>query len=165
MTVTAEPGHLTFAAEADRLMMVVANPGRLAIAAAEVERLLGVLQLFGVAAERLATAAAEAERLVKVAAGIGRLTSVTGETGRALYFALTFCILLDPVNKESFELIETSLCIICLDEGLPTMFNQNPRIRKYRDVSNMMVQMLHGGGSKYFGANRWYDKTVQVELS
>ncbi|CAM1312793.1 CHAT (predicted) [Pycnogonum litorale] len=67
----------------------------------------------------------------------------------------------DSINRESLMLIETCLCIVCLDDPLPTMFNQNRSVRKFRDDSNMVVQMLHGGGSKYHGCNRWYDKTMQ----
>lgn len=63
------------------------------------------------------------------------------------------------------KLIETSLCLVCLDDPLPVEFNQNRNDLNDRNDANMISQMLHGGGSKYQGCNRWYDKTVQVNIT
>lgn len=60
------------------------------------------------------------------------------------------------------------MLIVCLDEPLPVSFNC--KVHKgakghsagQRDETNMMLQMLHGGGSSCNAANRWFDKTVQV---
>lgn len=71
-------------------------------------------------------------------------------------------------------MIERCLMVLCFDEPLPESFNlQTPRSEKKerslgfkagnRDETNMMHQMLHGGGSLYNSANRWFDKTVQVK--
>ncbi|KAM4623605.1 choline O-acetyltransferase b [Polymixia lowei] len=57
----------------------------------------------------------------------------------------------DPTNRESLALIESCLCVVCLDEpsGLePT-------------DTNRALLMLHGGGHGKNGANRWYDKPMQ----
>lgn len=76
-------------------------------------------------------------------------------------------------NVDHLEAIEKCLMILCLDEPLPESFNlQTPRSEKKevyaghkcgdRDETNMMHQMLCGGGSLYNSANRWFDKTLQV---
>lgn len=51
-------------------------------------------------------------------------------------------------------MIETCLCVVCLDEpsGLEPSDN------------NRALMMLHGGGRERNGANRWYDKSMQVGL-
>lgn len=50
--------------------------------------------------------------------------------------------------------MESSLCVVCLDEpgGLES------------GDGNRALLMLHGGGCKTNGANRWYDKSLQVGL-
>lgn len=60
----------------------------------------------------------------------------------------------DQTNRDSLGLIETCLCVVCLDE---------PSGLEPRD-SNRALLMLHGGGSEKNGANRWYDKSMQVGL-
>lgn len=73
-------------------------------------------------------------------------------------------------NARNIELIETALCLICLDESLPISFNANrfsgANVAGHnaggRDETNMAHQMIHGGGSECNSANRWFDKTMQV---
>lgn len=67
------------------------------------------------------------------------------------------------------ELIQRSLAIICMDDPLPPSFNyrilrDNARGHKVggRDETNMLHQMIHGGGSTFNSGNRWFDKTTQV---
>ncbi|KAL7306295.1 hypothetical protein TKK_0001725 [Trichogramma kaykai] len=72
-------------------------------------------------------------------------------------------------NCHNIELIETCLCIVCIDDdALPTTFNnsinETDKWLNNRDYANVLHHMLHGGGSQYFGANRWFDKTVQLIL-
>lgn len=77
----------------------------------------------------------------------------------------------DVRNRRNMELIETALLVICLDEPLPTSFNC--RLQRggrgvcagNRDETNLILQMLHGGGSDYNSGNRWFDKTLQVIIS
>lgn len=63
-----------------------------------------------------------------------------------------FTHLTDPINRESLELMESCMCIICLDE--PMGFQPSDTDRA--------LMMLHGGGHDKNGANRWYDKPLQV---
>ena len=58
----------------------------------------------------------------------------------------------DQTNRDSLALIENSLCVVCLDE--PSGLVQSD--------TNRALLMLHGGGREKNGANRWYDKSMQV---
>ncbi|XP_001605246.2 choline O-acetyltransferase isoform X2 [Nasonia vitripennis] len=72
-------------------------------------------------------------------------------------------------NRHNVELIERCLCLVCIDDDvLPTTFN-NPMRKEdrwlgERDYANVLHHMIHGGGSRHVGANRWFDKTVQLIL-
>uniref|UniRef100_G3ND37 Choline O-acetyltransferase n=1 Tax=Gasterosteus aculeatus aculeatus TaxID=481459 RepID=G3ND37_GASAC len=57
----------------------------------------------------------------------------------------------DQTNRDSLALIESCLCVVCLDE---------PSGLEPRDT-NRALMMLHGGGREKNGANRWYDKSMQ----
>lgn len=59
----------------------------------------------------------------------------------------------DPVNRESVELMERCVCVVCLDD--PTGLEPSDAHRA--------ELMLHGGGPDKNGANRWYDKPLQVK--
>ena len=78
---------------------------------------------------------------------------------------------LDLNNARSLQLIETSCMIVCIDEPLPAeLFNRRENAPGQsdtitvgrRDDTNRAVQMINGGGSKFNSANRWFDKSVQV---
>lgn len=58
----------------------------------------------------------------------------------------------DQTNRESLALLESCLCLVCLDD---------PSGLQPRDTNRALL-MLHGGGCKKNGANRWYDKSMQV---
>ncbi|XP_052468057.1 choline O-acetyltransferase-like [Carassius gibelio] len=60
-------------------------------------------------------------------------------------------LLKDPVNRESVELMERCVCVVCLDD---------PAGLEPSDA-NRAALMLHGGGHDKNGANRWYDKPLQ----
>ncbi|XP_069548008.1 choline O-acetyltransferase-like [Brachyistius frenatus] len=57
----------------------------------------------------------------------------------------------DQTNRDSLALIESCICVVCLDE---------PSRLDPRDTNRALL-MLHGGGPEKNGANRWYDKSMQ----
>ncbi|XP_020711658.2 choline O-acetyltransferase isoform X2 [Athalia rosae] len=99
---------------------------------------------------------------------VGVLTAAT----RPLWAAAREELVKNEQNRHNLELLERCLCIVCLDDDvLPTTFNDP--IGKSRDVghwigdrdeTNLFHHALHGGGSRHLGANRWYDKTLQLFL-
>ncbi|XP_053197508.1 choline O-acetyltransferase-like [Scomber japonicus] len=60
----------------------------------------------------------------------------------------------DQINRDSLALIESCLCVVCLDE--PNGLAPND--------TNRALLMLHGGGRERNGANRWYDKSMQFVI-
>ncbi|XP_025203705.1 choline O-acetyltransferase isoform X1 [Melanaphis sacchari] len=73
-------------------------------------------------------------------------------------------------NRNNLALIERCLFLINFDlEPLGLEFNstckvgsKGYRLSNDRDETNMMHQMIHGGGSEYCSGNRWFDKTIQL---
>lgn len=59
----------------------------------------------------------------------------------------------DSTNRDSLDMIERCICLVCLDSPSGVELNN----------TNMAFQMLHGGGYHKNGANRWYDKPMQVK--
>ncbi len=59
----------------------------------------------------------------------------------------------DSTNRDSLDMIERCLCLVCLDEPSGTELTD----------TNRALLMLHGGGADKNGGNRWYDKPMQVE--
>lgn len=87
------------------------------------------------------------------------------------FWLYNFVSTVDYKNRHNLELIERSLCIICLDESFPIAFNYNQaehhsthNTNSGRDETNMAHQMLHGGGSNLNSGNRWFDKPIQVRI-
>lgn len=74
-------------------------------------------------------------------------------------------------NRRNLELIVKSMVVLCLDEPLPTSFNSRlnkgakGHVASGRDETNLMIQMLSGGGPSCNGGNRWFDKTLQFIIS
>ncbi|XP_006619034.1 choline O-acetyltransferase isoform X1 [Apis dorsata] len=72
-------------------------------------------------------------------------------------------------NRHNLELLERCLCVVCIDDDiLPATFN-NPLKKEDRwiddrDYANVLHHVLHGGGSRHLGANRWFDKTFHAIL-
>ena len=62
----------------------------------------------------------------------------------------------DEINRKNFESIQNSLFVLCLDGEAK---NKNNDI----DVRSIACgDVLHG--NKEFTSNRWFDKTIQVNL-
>lgn len=66
-------------------------------------------------------------------------------------FLLCHCVL-ESTNRDSLDMIERCLCLVCLDDA------SGPELT---DSARAML-MLHGGGPAKNGGNRWYDKPMQV---
>ncbi|XP_054455358.1 choline O-acetyltransferase-like [Anoplopoma fimbria] len=79
---------------------------------------------------------------------LGILTS----DGRTEWAQARDALTKDQTNRDSLALIESCLCVVCLDE---------PSGLDPRDTNRALL-MLHGGGREKNGANRWYDKSMQV---
>ena len=58
----------------------------------------------------------------------------------------------DATNRASLALMESCVCVVCLDE--PTKLEPSD--------TNRALLLLHGGGRDMNGGNRWYDKSMQV---
>lgn len=61
----------------------------------------------------------------------------------------------DPKNKASLKTIQAALFTVSLDRFQATGDD---------DIITACHQLIHGGGSKFNAANRWYDKTVQFVI-
>ncbi|CAL8379918.1 unnamed protein product [Gadus morhua 'NCC'] len=57
----------------------------------------------------------------------------------------------DATNRASLALMESCVCVVCLDE--PTKLEPSD--------TNRALLLLHGGGRDMNGGNRWYDKSMQ----
>ena len=66
----------------------------------------------------------------------------------------------DKTNKESLADVETSLVVLCLDRAVDLWKCKDSNAQ--RNLAG--GQTIHGCGSGSNGANRWFDKTVQVSM-
>ncbi|XP_063262576.1 choline O-acetyltransferase [Prinia subflava] len=78
---------------------------------------------------------------------IGLLTT----DGRTEWAEARMILMKDSTNRDSLDMIERCICLVCLDS--PGAVEPND--------TNRALQMLHGGGYHRNGANRWYDKPMQ----
>lgn len=60
----------------------------------------------------------------------------------------------DSTNRDALDMIERCICLVCLDAPAGVELSD----------TNRALQLLHGGGCSKNGANRWYDKSLQVSL-
>ncbi|XP_033887684.1 choline O-acetyltransferase isoform X1 [Acipenser ruthenus] len=81
---------------------------------------------------------------------IGLLTS----DGRTEWAESRAVIMKDSTNRDSLDMIERCLCLVCLDD---------PSGNELTDT-NRALQMLHGGGYDKNSGNRWYDKPMQFVI-
>ncbi|XP_077468625.1 choline O-acetyltransferase-like [Stigmatopora argus] len=57
----------------------------------------------------------------------------------------------ESTNRDSLDLLERCLCLVCLDDGDRAELTDSARA----------ASILHGGGAGANGGNRWYDKATQ----
>ncbi|KAA0718026.1 Choline O-acetyltransferase [Triplophysa tibetana] len=81
---------------------------------------------------------------------IGLLTS----DGRTQWAEARSVLIKDSTNRDSLDMIERCLCLVCLDD---------PSGGDLTDTSRASL-MLHGGGKDKNGGNRWYDKPMQFVI-
>uniref|UniRef100_A0A8C2AMU7 Choline O-acetyltransferase n=1 Tax=Cyprinus carpio TaxID=7962 RepID=A0A8C2AMU7_CYPCA len=81
---------------------------------------------------------------------IGLLTS----DDRTQWAEARSVLIKDSTNRDSLDMIERCLCLVCLDEPSGTELTD----------TNRALLMLHGGGTDKNGGNRWYDKPMQFVI-
>ena len=81
-------------------------------------------------------------------------------------YPFTLYLYSDSTNRDSLDTIERCLFVLSLDKRIPISFNHQRSIDEtnmnIRDDVSLLLQMLHGHGSKVNSSNRWFDKTMQV---
>jgi carnitine O-acetyltransferase len=100
---------------------------------------------------------------------IGHLTADERQHWAPIYAQLTsskignkmfikiFHFFLVPENRNLFDTIENSLLVLCLDD-------KHLSSNKKDQQTLVGLNFLHGGGTKNNTANRWFDKTLQVNF-
>nr|CAD7199794.1 unnamed protein product [Timema douglasi] len=82
---------------------------------------------------------------------VGILTSENRDTWAKYHRLLSQ----DPYNMKLLDVIEKSLFVLCLDGPAPDL-----GVTDKQSISGL--QMVHGGGSRASGGNRWFDKALQL---
>lgn len=73
-------------------------------------------------------------------------------------------LLKDRKNKANLEAIEKAIFVLCLDQPPPPS-TQSPSVMEMPTSSVTARQCLHGDGTQYNSANRWFDKIIQICVS
>ncbi|XP_034041434.1 choline O-acetyltransferase isoform X2 [Thalassophryne amazonica] len=81
---------------------------------------------------------------------IGVLTT----DGRTEWAESRSVLMRESTNRDSLDMIERCLCLVCLDEASGPELSDGTRA----------MMMLHGGGVAKNGGNRWYDKPMQFVI-
>jgi len=73
----------------------------------------------------------------------------------------------DKTNEANLDAIERCMLVLCLDGATPpptTLHCHSPEgdCAATRDEVSLAEQMIHGHGSSVNSANRWFEKTMQV---
>ncbi|XP_059146443.1 carnitine O-acetyltransferase-like isoform X2 [Physella acuta] len=85
---------------------------------------------------------------------VGILTTLDRTSWGKLYASMAK----DKANKAAFENIQQSIFILCLDGPYPQDEGQQAA-----DLAASIF--IHGGGSKLYSGNRWFDKTLQFIIN
>uniref|UniRef100_A0A094ZYB3 Choline O-acetyltransferase n=1 Tax=Schistosoma haematobium TaxID=6185 RepID=A0A094ZYB3_SCHHA len=111
------------------------------------------------------------ESEMEVQPRVGALTALPRNKWAEVYEQLCQ----DPENEGNLKTIAKSMFVLCLDKpiqaveeldettdinGFLNETNDSNNLNKRDDVS-LALQLLHGMGSSFNAANRWYDKTMQ----
>ena len=70
---------------------------------------------------------------------------------------------IDRHNKANLDAVEKAIFVLCLDKT-PPYSTQSPSVMEMPTSSVTARQCLHGDGTDYNSANRWFDKIIQVHL-
>ena len=73
-------------------------------------------------------------------------------------------LLIDRKNMANLEAIEGAVFVLCLDQP-PPHSTQSPSVMERPTSSVTARQCLHGDGTQYNSANRWFDKIIQVDVN
>ncbi|XP_005801699.1 choline O-acetyltransferase [Xiphophorus maculatus] len=78
-------------------------------------------------------------------------TGLLTSDGRTEWAEARSVLMRESTNRDSLDMIERCLCLVCLDDASGTEQSDTTRA----------TMMLHGGGPSKNGGNRWYDKPMQ----
>lgn len=91
---------------------------------------------------------------------LGMLSVLT----KLIYLAHAYQFLYpDPANQQTLDMIEKASFIVCLDQPHPhtsQLLNSSSADDHHRTV--LANNVLHGNGTHYNSANRWFDHAFQV---
>ena len=78
-----------------------------------------------------------------------------------------FALFLDALNRDSLDLIERCIFLVCLDQSESDSLEEDDELVNFnkgikRDFVSLGEQILHGGKNLFNSSNRWYDKTMQI---
>jgi hypothetical protein len=77
-----------------------------------------------------------------------------------------FFFFIDALNRDSLDLIERCIFLICLDQSDTDELDEDDDLVNFTKITkrhfvSLGEQILHGGKNMLNSSNRWYDKTIQ----